>query len=70
MGKKIKKDVFEKNLARLEEIVERIEDSEMGLEETLRIFEEGIGIAKDCQKILEDAELKITRLVESEGGKG
>ncbi|MFH1539973.1 MAG: exodeoxyribonuclease VII small subunit [bacterium] len=69
MDKKKKKDDFEENLARLEKIVERIENAEVGLEETLRIFEEGIGIAKDCQKILEDAELKITKLVDSDGGK-
>lgn len=64
MAKKQNKQEFEGHLKRLEEIVEKIESSDAGLEETLKIFEEGIEVAKKCQKILEDAELKITSLTD------
>ncbi|MEW5947146.1 MAG: exodeoxyribonuclease VII small subunit [bacterium] len=64
MAAKVGKENFEKNLKRLEEIVSCIEGGEGDLEEILKLFEEGIGIARKCQKFLEEAEAKINRLAE------
>ncbi len=56
---------FEEDLARLEEIVGRLEEGNLPLEESLRLYEEGIGAYRRCQEMLERAELKVTRLVET-----
>ncbi|MEW6200582.1 MAG: exodeoxyribonuclease VII small subunit [bacterium] len=66
MSAKGQKQNFEDDLKKLEEIVKKIESGEAPLEETVRLFEEGIRIAKGCQKFLEEAEMKVTKLVEGE----
>ena len=53
---------FEKSLQRLEQIVESIEQGKIGLEESIKHFEEGMGLIQRCRKILGEAELKIQRL--------
>lgn len=53
---------FESALAALESIVRELEDPEMGLESSLKRYEEGILLAKDCLKRLDEAELKIQTL--------
>src|SRR5438132_702285 len=50
---------FEDCLARLEQIVGRLETGNLPLEESLKIFEEGIGLARSCARYLEDAEKRI-----------
>ena len=62
MAKKKIKSNFEKNLARLEEISNLLESQEIGLEEAISIFEEGIKLSKSCATTLKKAELKITEL--------
>ena len=62
MAKKKLKSNFEKNLARLEEISNLLESQEIGLEEAISIFEEGIKLSKSCATTLKKAELKITEL--------
>lgn len=62
MTKKKSKSSFEKNLARLEEISNLLESQEIGLEEAISIFEEGIKLSKSCATTLKKAELKITEL--------
>ena len=62
MAKKKIKSNFEANLARLEEISNILESQEIGLEEALSIFEEGIKLSKSCATTLKKAELKITEL--------
>lgn len=54
---------FEKRLTRLEEIVEKMEGGELPLEESLKLFEEGVKLTKDCHKQLNDAELKVKQLL-------
>ncbi|MFK8138175.1 MAG: exodeoxyribonuclease VII small subunit [Bdellovibrionales bacterium] len=54
---------FEKNLKRLEEIVEEMENSELSLDKSLKHFEEGVKLSKDCNKELESAEQKVQMLV-------
>jgi exodeoxyribonuclease VII small subunit len=50
---------FEDKLTRLDEIVEKVENSTLPLEESIRLFEEGNALIKDLQKTLDDAEKKI-----------
>ena len=54
---------FEKNLERLEEIVGRLERGEMSLEESLQVFEEGVGLTRTLDARLSDAEMKVERLL-------
>ena len=57
---------FEGALAELEAIVERMEDGEPSLEESLELFERGMGLARRCQKALDDAEQRIQTLADTE----
>lgn len=50
---------FEKSMAELQEIVMQLEKGELPLEESLKQFEQGITIARQCQDILNQAEQKI-----------
>ena len=54
---------FEDSLAKLEGIVDALEDSDVSLEESVKKFEEGIKLVKDCQKQLQEAELKVNKLM-------
>ncbi len=60
---------FEQALARLETIVTDLERGELPLDESLKIFEEGIKLSKTCLKVLEDAERKVEILVQDKDGK-
>ena len=59
---------FEKQLAALESVVERLEQGDLSLEESVRLFEEGIKLSDACKKELEAAEGKIQLLVERGSG--
>ncbi len=61
MSKK-KENSFEESLNRLQEISEALESGEVGLEESIKLYEEGINLAKLCFSTLKDAELKVTEL--------
>jgi len=54
---------FEEALARLEEIVKKMEEGEVTLEESLEAFEEGIKLARLCSKKLDEAERKVEILL-------
>lgn len=60
---------FEKKLNRLEEIVEKMEGGALSLEESLKIFEEGVKLTRECQVQLSEAEQKVKLLlsVDAEG---
>lgn len=58
---------FEDNMENLEKIVSELEKGDLNLDESISKFEEGIKISKDCNKILEYAEKKITILLEKDG---
>ena len=58
---------FEKNMSDLENIVTELEKGDLNLDESISKFEEGIKISKECNKILEDAEKKITILLQKDG---
>ena len=59
---------FEAALAELETIVQRLEQGELPLEESLRQFERGVALTRSCQKALRQAEQKIRVL--SKGADG
>jgi exodeoxyribonuclease VII small subunit len=60
---------FEQAIARLEAIVGELEKGDLPLDESLKVFEEGIRLSKSCLKILEDAERKVEVLVQDKNGK-
>lgn len=62
MSKKKSSDNFEDKLARLEEITTSLENSEIGLEDSIQLFEEGVKLSRECLSVLEKAELKVTTL--------
>jgi exodeoxyribonuclease VII small subunit len=59
---------FEKDLEQLEGIVEALEQGELSLDESLKKFEEGIRLAKRCEKALTNAEKKIELLTKNAEG--
>ena len=58
---------FEKSMQDLENIVTELEKGELNLDESVKKFEEGMKIAKQCNNILENAEKKLTILLENNG---
>lgn len=61
MSKK-KENTFEESLNRLQDISNSLESGDVGLEESIKLYEEGINLAKLCYTTLKDAELKVTEL--------
>ncbi len=53
---------FEKKIKRLEEIVSAMEDSDLALEKSLTLFEEGVKLSKECHVQLNEAENKVKLL--------
>lgn len=58
---------FEQSLSALETLVNRMEQGDMTLDESLQAFESGIALTRECQERLAAAELKVTRLIEEQG---
>ncbi|MDZ4678641.1 MAG: exodeoxyribonuclease VII small subunit [Oligoflexia bacterium] len=54
---------FEKNLKRLEEIVHKLEDGQLPLEESLKLFEEGVKISRTCNQKLTEADKRVKLLL-------
>ncbi|MBC8317404.1 MAG: exodeoxyribonuclease VII small subunit [Desulfobulbaceae bacterium] len=61
------KKTFEDSLARLEEISRELEEDELGLESSLKRFEEGIKLVQFCSKKLDESQKKIDILLEKDG---
>jgi len=60
---------FEDQLAQLEDIVARLEDESIGLEEALELFEKGVALSRTCRARLEEVEQRVERLLaENEEG--
>jgi exodeoxyribonuclease VII small subunit len=59
---------FEEQLTALEAVVERLEEGELSLDESVRLFEEGVKLSNACKKELEAAEGKIQILAERGNG--
>lgn len=59
---------FEQSMTELESIVTKLEAGDITLDDSLELFEEGIKLAKNCQKKLDDAEKKVKVLTTSKDG--
>lgn len=60
---------FEQSLEQLEMLVEKLESGDLSLEESLQTFEQGIKLTRSCQSALQDAEQKVSILLQQEDGK-
>ncbi len=67
MAKKPKSFNFEKSLAELETLVETMENGDISLEDSLKHFERGISLTRDCQQALEEADQKVKILMAKNG---
>jgi exodeoxyribonuclease VII small subunit len=59
---------FEADLSRLEDIVHRLEEGNLSLDESLKLYEDGVAAYRRCHKTLDEAELKVRKLVETVEG--
>lgn len=59
---------FEECLTRLEQIVTALEAGNLPLEDSLKVFEEGVTLARQCSRYLDDAERRIEILAKDESG--
>ena len=59
---------FEELMEKLEEITTKLEKEQISLDDSVKLFEEGMNISKECNKKLEEAEKRITMLVETKDG--
>ena len=59
---KEKDNNFEANLKKLEVIVDKLESGDIGLEESVKLYEEGMKIKKICDKKLKDIEMQIKKI--------
>lgn len=55
-------------IARLEQILARLEREDLDLDDALALFEEGVGHLREAEKLVQTAELRIERLLEQPGG--
>jgi len=60
--------IFEKAYEQLMEIVKKLEEGELSLDESMALFEEGMRLERLCERRLDQAELKISELITREGG--
>lgn len=58
--------MFEKSIKELEEIVAKLESGDTALDESLELFEKGINLSKECNKMLDNAEKKVSVLIDGE----
>ncbi len=58
-----KQQSFEEAMSRLEAVVAQLEKSECGLDQSLKLFEEGAGLAGMCEQLLDQAEQKVNLLL-------
>lgn len=64
----MKKMNFDQALKRLEEIVEQLESGQVSLEESLRVFEEGVKLSLYCQEELQKTDGKVSLLIRKMNG--
>lgn len=63
-----KKQTFETSLKELEKIVRRLEEGDSSLEDSLKLFEDGVKLSRECQERLNQAERRIEVLLKDEDG--
>ena len=55
-------ETYEATIEQLKKIIEKIEDGNTSLDESMKLYEQGAALVKRCETLLADAELKITTL--------
>lgn len=63
-----KKKSFEESMNRLEEIVSLLENNEQSLDDTVKLFEEGLSLVKNCDDELRSFEEKVSEIARNNGG--
>ena len=63
-----KKMSFEESMARLEQIVRAMERGDVALEESLKLFQEGTELVHNCQKLLDDAQMQVSKILTAQDG--
>ena len=66
--KKETEETFEESLHRLEEIVQRLEQGDVPLEQAMQLYQEGVALSKACAEKLKAAELTLQKLGRDAGG--
>lgn len=59
---------FEESMARLEQIVRAMERGDVALEESLKLFQEGTELVRSCQKLLDDAQFQVKKIMTAPDG--
>ena len=67
MNRKSRSPDFEKSLQELEQLVERLETGDLPLEESLRTFERGVALPRECQLALQSAQARVEILLKRDG---
>ena len=63
-----KNQTFEQSMARLEQIVRAMERGDVALEESLKLFQEGTERVRSCQKLLDEAQLQVKKIMTAPDG--
>ncbi len=63
-----KNQSFEQNMTRLEQIVRAMERGDVALEESLKLFQEGTELVRSCNKLLDDAQLQVKKIMTAPDG--
>ena len=63
-----KNQSFEQNIARLEQIVRAMERGDVALEESLKLFQEGTELVRNCNKLLDEAQLQVKKIMTAPDG--
>ena len=63
-----KKQSFEEKMIRLEQIVRSMERGDVALEESLKLFQEGTELVRSCGKLLDEAELQVSKITTAADG--
>jgi exodeoxyribonuclease VII small subunit len=67
LNRKPRQPDFEKSLQELEQLVERLENGDLPLEESLRTFERGVALTRECQSALQSAQARVEILLKRDG---
>ena len=59
---------FEASMARLEQIVRAMERGDVALEESLKLFQEGTELVRNCQKLLDEAQMQVKQIMTAADG--
>ena len=59
---------FEESMGRLEQIVRAMERGDVALEESLKLFQEGTELVRNCQKLLDEAQMQVKKILTAPDG--